>query len=468
MRRDTVHQARMRPASGLIHTATLLAALSTIAGPSTGQIKAADACRTSVLYGVVWLSGQDFANDTARRVAQEYCNPDARMAELREAVGKLGIALEERQAPLAELPGIRGLKVLRLTSPVELVVALGVSEPWVQVVPDGLMELMAWTELERRYSGEALVVRTDQPAEGPILQWDEWVADAGSTLHLSELDQAFRLTNAGDGPLVVKPETNACCGAPRLTVESTTIPPGESTEVRFSMTANHSGERTESLALVTNDPLQPLACVTVRAHVPHEPKVYPTTLEVSSNGASSPSPWVRVSGPPEMEILDVRTAKGLLDIEVGESELTDRGRREWKIVLRPRLEAIAGRVEDELTVETNHARRKTIAVPVKLEIPTALQTAPLSAFFGFVPRGQPASREAAVWPSDPEHEFEIVAVETDTKGISASASRTDAGYVVTVSVETEVPGVVEGEVVLRTSLPGQRALRVPVYAHVLG
>jgi hypothetical protein len=120
----------------------------------------------------------------------------------------------------------------------------------------------------------------------------------------------------------------------------------------------------KSARLLTNDPTQPVAFVTVHGPAPHDLRAYPDRLYLGGDKGHALSRTITVSGPAEMDLTDASCDKGLFDVQVGKPEVSEDEKKTWKIELTFKPTTFVGPLEDQLSIHTTHKERPLITIPI--------------------------------------------------------------------------------------------------------
>jgi hypothetical protein len=108
------------------------------------------------------------------------------------------------RAPLEELAdAIRGPKVIHLEAPDHFAVLVRADAQWAHLVERGQSALVARAELNRRYSGHALILQSPDREDGPRLDLETFHHSFGAAAVGEHVRWAFELRNTGTGDLVL-------------------------------------------------------------------------------------------------------------------------------------------------------------------------------------------------------------------------------------------------------------------------
>jgi hypothetical protein len=363
---------------------------------------------------------------------------------------------------------VPGPKIIHLADPAHFLVVARASDEWVQLLDGGRVVVVPRAEIEQRYSGHALILDQAQfPDGGPRLEAPEFHYTFGIAGVGQEVEHAFTVRNVGDQELVVRPQEKGCCGAPEVTISRQSLPPGESAEVTVAFTIGYSGSVMKSAELLTTDPTQPVVFLTVHGQVPHDLRAYPDRIYLSGDKGAVGGRTVTISGPAEMDLTEVKTERGLFDLDLSEPSVSEDGKKTWTLQLTFRPESFVGEIADQLSITTTHAERPLITIPIAGRIRGDLSVGPPSVFLGFVTPGAQAQQTVTIASRSFTRFAVRAAVSADPKIAVGEPSEADGVWRIPVSVATSESGVIDGRITVTTDVPGEETLEIPVYAHII-
>ncbi len=450
-----------RPKCTGLLLACLLAAVLLYDAPVGAQ-----SCGVASLFDFCVLIGQELPKEQQEAILEAYPAEGASMLDIKQAAESLRIALVGAKATIEELGKVAGPKILHLRDPAHFVVMPRASPEWVQLLDSGRVVVASRGEIERRYTGHALILEQEPNPGGARLQLAEFHYSFGIAGIGQEVEHVFTVTNVGNEDLTIGLQAKGC-GAPSASIGKETLAPGESTDVTIKFTVAYSGNVTKSAKLLTNDLTQPVAFVTVHGKVPHDLRVWPDRLYFSGGKAQPLSRTITVSGPAEMDLKEISCEKGLFDIEVGEPKISEDEKKTWQLTLAFKPEVFVGEFEDQLSIRTTHPERPLITIPIKGRIRGDLEVRPPFAFFGFVEPGEKAEQAITI-RSRSGADFAVKSAVADKDVVKlGTPQQRDGTWVIPVSVDTSQPGAIEATVTVTTDIPGEETLKIPVYAHVV-
>ena len=380
-----------------------------------------------------------------------------------------GLTLRGVKGVLADvLATAWGPWVAHLDEPNHFLLVLRASPQWIQVLDRGQLRVLERARLEERYSGHALILDQAQFGDGrPCLQVLEFhhefqVAGVGQTVR-----HTFTVRNCGAADIQLSGQRSSCCGGVSVSIPTETLRAGDSTEVAVEFTVTRSGEVMKSAKLLTTDPTQPVVFLTLHGKVPHDLRAHPDRMHIADDKGACPTRSVTITGPPEMEITEVNTERGLLLTQLGEPTVDEDEKKLWTLTVSLKDESFVGEIADTINIKTTHRERPLITIPVTGIIRGDVRIDPPSVFFGFVKPGAEAKQEVVI-QSRSGAEFTVTRAECKTAGVTVGAprQRQDGAWVISVSVRTAKAGVVDAAITVTTGVKGEETLTIPVYAHV--
>ena len=425
-------------------------------------------CGTASLAAFAKLVGAPIPRDRLSAISRAMPDAGPSMLDVKQAAEAQGIALKGIGAGLEEAAGFGGPAIIHLSEPDHFVVLARLSGEWAQVVDSGAVVAVPRAELEKRYSGHALVLADDRPRDGGRVQIEEFHYALGVSGVGQTVEHTFAVTNAGNGVLMVEPENCKTCGAPETLVAQEVLAPGKSTAVTVKFPVTSSGNVMRLAKLRTNDPRAAIVYLTLRGSVPHDVQVQPTRLHVSRDKNAVALLSVTVSGPADMNLIEPSCERGLFDVRLAAPEVDANEKQTWQLELGFKPQDFVGRIEDQLAVRTTHRDRPLITVPITGEVRGDADIRPAQVFFGFVTAGDKAEQVVAI-TSRSGSAFGVNSAKLERKGLRVTQPiQTDDGsWRVTATLTAEQLGVIDTELVLTTDVPGEETLEIPVYAHVL-
>jgi len=251
-----------------------------------------------------------------------------------------------------------------------------------------------------------------------------------------------------------------------VTVGQTVLAPGEETTVTVTKTVRVSGPFSETITLHTDDPANPVVYFTLHGDVPHDLIILPDRVYIAGVRGEAPTRTLRLLGPETAAIIGVSSRDSCFAVETAPVPAPWEGQKAWDVTLTAGPDLPAGSTEDELRIETTHAARPLITVPVAIDVQPQIRRLPPKLFFGFVQPGETAGRTLTLRSFD-GRAFRVTAATCEAAGVSAALEQAAPDrWLVRVAVNRAEPGVIDTTLVLTTDLPGEERIEVPLYADV--
>ena len=446
-------------------TAPAIAILLALLSPAAISARS---CGVASLLDLASLLEREPSAEAREGIEGSYPGPTCSMRDIAEAGRRVGIELHGVVGELSEVGAPPGPAIIHLSEPDHFVVLARLSGEWAQVIDSGAVVAVPRAELEKRYSGRALVLADEAPTDGARAQIEEFHYAFGVSGIGQTVQHTFTVSNVANRPLVVEPDNCETCGAPDVTVAQEVLAPGKSTAVTVKFTVTSSGNVMRSAKLRTNDPRAAIVYLTLQGTVPHDVQVYPTRLRVSRDKNAVPPLHVTVSGPVGMDVTGATCEGGRFDVQVGAPEVDANENKTSELELSLKPQDFVGRIEDELAVRTTHPDRPLITVPITGEVRGDADIRPAQVFFGFVRAGDKAEQTVTI-TSHSGDPFAVKSAKLKGKGLRVTQPiQTDDGsWRVTATLTAEQLGIIGTKLVLATDVPGEETLEVPVYAHVV-
>ena len=161
-------------------------------------------CGTASLAALAELVGAPIPADRVSVLAQQMPDAGPSMLDVKQAAEGQGIALKGIGGTLDEAAGFGGPAIIHLCEPDHFVVLARLSDEWAQVIDSGAVVAVARPELEKRYSGHALVLADEAPTDGGRVQVEEFHYAFGVSGIGQTVEHTFTVTNAGNRALMVE------------------------------------------------------------------------------------------------------------------------------------------------------------------------------------------------------------------------------------------------------------------------
>lgn len=302
----------------------------------------------------------------------------------------------------------------------------------------------------------------------------------------------WKISNSGksDLELTKGPSTCSCTIANFQNDESKFIlKPGDSTEIELKWeTRQNNGEFKKSASVLTNDPLNPSIEFVVQGIVRPAVMVRPIDMVVNfqsvSNEKVNESPIaVFSSDKDDLKVLSVTTSKpDFIETEIipfNEAELADLTEKEkvhgQKVVIKLKPGMPVGLFSEEMIVKTNHPEQGDLRLTITGKMSGPISSFPETLRMSQVSADKGGTAQAALMIRDKKPtKFEVVEVPENVKvtvvpADEATGEKSSGRYILTATVPPgSKPGVLQGNIVLKTDHPMASEVKIPVTGVVLG
>ncbi|MCD6361641.1 MAG: hypothetical protein J7M38_12365, partial [Armatimonadetes bacterium] len=152
----------------------------------------AQTCGVGSLFDLSELAGRDLSKEQRQEILDAYPADESSMLDIKQAAEKLGLRLVGVAASLDELThNVRGPKIIHLNDPAHFLVMARDSSEWVQLLDHGRVTIAPRAEIEKRYSGHALILDQSQ------------FPDGGARMEVPDFHHTFGI--AGGGVTIAAP-----------------------------------------------------------------------------------------------------------------------------------------------------------------------------------------------------------------------------------------------------------------------
>jgi len=302
----------------------------------------------------------------------------------------------------------------------------------------------------------------------------EPVWDAGIVAKGAQVAHEFTIRNTGTEMLQIR-EVRPACGCTVVSYDPA-IPPGGEGKVRAEVdTGSFSGAIAKEVTVFTSDPGNPMIQLTIRAQVRAALDAQPgyfRFLHVVGAPAESGTQIVWSADFPELQVLSVSSPMPALTVTfrpATEKEREPQGRgNQWVIAATLAAEPPPGPLSGDVRVETNHPRKKVLAIPIAGYVRPVVMITPPTADFGSFPAGQPRKGSVLItnYGSAP---LQLLGVDSDVKGLVARIDEREKGkrFDLALTLSPDLArGPLHGALRVRTSSSKQPLLEVPVTGEV--
>ncbi len=293
------------------------------------------------------------------------------------------------------------------------------------------------------------------------------VHDFGRVDEGATVEAPFVIRNDGGAPLELQRIVPACgCTTVASEAGKNSLKPGESLtlNVKFD-TAGFSGQKTKTVRVYTNDPLNPSGVITLRGEITGEFTVQPPRAffgDVRSGTERSIDVLVK-SRNSATKLGEVASRSEYLEVS---KEASADGIR---IQVRLKPTAPVGILRSTVTVQTSSANEPVLAFPVFAKVQGDLQFSPTYLSFDLLegPLEAPVSKEVEL-KNVADDSPKIVEVRSSNPLVTGQVREIQAGklFEVTATIAAGAQGVVRAQLTLTTDRADEerRTVVLPVYA----
>ncbi|MBI3303732.1 MAG: DUF1573 domain-containing protein [Deltaproteobacteria bacterium] len=308
------------------------------------------------------------------------------------------------------------------------------------------------------------------PASGaPRIVFSEPVHDFGKVEQGEQVTHLFRFTNQGGQDLRVE-SVKTSCGCTAAVISADVVPPGKEGTISATFDTSHfSGEKAKSISVYSNDPLQPVATLTLQGEITVEVAVEPAQLYLGRlRRGEETTRTVEVLYDANKPIAITKVENTSPVVKVQTEDLTKEGQKGKKLLVTLKKDAPLGRLNDQITVTTTSQKRPSVAIPVFGSIEGDVLVLPPQVSFGVVRRGEGKTQEVSI-KSRAAKPVHVLRVQSSTADVVPELTAVKDGeeYRLTLSAKGDSKlGRIQGEVQVFTDHPEEKVLTIPLYGMV--
>jgi hypothetical protein len=350
--------------------------------------------------------------------------------------------------------------------------------------------IVAETDFLNSWTGDVIAAAkpTKEDLEkAPRVQFVETEHDFGDVWQGEKVEHSFVFKNVGSGTLEITDVRAGCActavlvsregtgdsgDAPRSAEAENRFRPGESGYIKVVLNTAGKRHQTESsVAAHTNDPLNPVVALRVKANVRIAVEVTPSQAyfgRVSKGSSLTREIRIRTTEEPAFEILEATSSNPHVQFDLARLDPVAGDESTTSYLLKISLDiegmAYGEEIKDAIVLKTTSKQRPSIEIRVDAMVtgdvflaPTTLRFAPL------YPKGEMI--RYLILRNNGQDDVDILEVKSEIPGLSFETQTLSPGkqYRIKVTLRVdETPQPVEGEVVVVTSHPEQSELRVGV------
>jgi hypothetical protein len=291
---------------------------------------------------------------------------------------------------------------------------------------------------------------------------------------------AFEIRNEGDAPLEVTDVRPSCgCTVARF---DRTIAPGEVGKVNVTLkTDTFSGPISKSIAVFTNDFDNPKLQLVVKAHVKPYIQVMPGYARYNYVRGEKIVPIPQLLWAEDGSDIKVVGAKGPADHvkvsfrEAKEEERDSRAKgRQWLLEVELAADSPVGPLRDQVVVTLDHAKQKTVKIPVSGFVRPRQHITPEEVNFGQLQGSALPFQRTFDFTNFITKPIQLTQIETGNEAIKVevkpSANETEKGYRfrVVLTIGSDMPkGSFDSTVKIHTTDSQNPVVELPIKGTVL-
>lgn len=251
-------------------------------------------------------------------------------------------------------------------------------------------------------------------AQAPAQEWAKQLFkthshDFGTVARGSKTIYEFEMENVFEEDIHIA-SVRASCGCTIPSIKKDTLKTWEKGAIIAEFnTRAFLGQRSATVTVTIDKPFYAEVQLNVKGYIRSDIVFNPGTVnfgEVDNGSPAVKKVELSYAGRDSWKILDVRSANPHLEVELNE-KTRGGGRVAYEMQVRLTDDAAEGYLEDQLTIITDDARLKNIALPVEGRIVAPLTVSPGSLFLGVLEPGQKVTKQLVVKGKQP---FKVLAV----------------------------------------------------------
>ena len=308
------------------------------------------------------------------------------------------------------------------------------------------------------------------PADSaPRIVFGEPAFDFGKVEQGEQVTHMFRFTNQGGQDLRIE-SVKTSCGCTAAMISAEVIPPGQEGTISATFDTTHfSGEKAKGITVYSNDPLQPVATLTLQGEITIEVAVEPAQLylgRVRRGEETTQTVEVFYDANKPIEIAKVENSHPSVHVQT--EELSKEGKKGKKLLVTLKKDAPLGRLNDQITVTTTSPKKPVVEIPVFGSIEGDMLVLPPQVSFGVIRRGESKTQEISI-KNRGTKPVQVVRIHNSSAEVVAELTPVKPGeeYRVTLRTKGESkPGRIQGEIQVFTDHPEEKVLTIPLYGIV--
>jgi len=301
------------------------------------------------------------------------------------------------------------------------------------------------------------------------MTFDQKEYNFGEAIGVDKIEHIFKFRNEGKGELKIE-KVNTTCGCTAALLSSKQVPPGGTGEITATFTiGSRQGPQTKHIYVLSNDPSEPKATLTIKGAIIPQVSVSPTSLSLSNrDGAASRSVTIAQTLPEELTLGKISQRLNLLNTKLAEAA-PENGKKRYSLEISLKPDVEPGRYFETVSVETNSKTKSRIDIPVRIMVHGDIQANPPRVNLGSLKSGQEISKPITL-KNEKGRPFVVESVEIDNAAFSVSpAPPTSPAVSHAFTLAGKAPekqGVVRAKIVFRTDNPKQKQVEITLYGYI--
>jgi hypothetical protein len=304
------------------------------------------------------------------------------------------------------------------------------------------------------------------------LQFDRTVHDFGTVSQIETAAATFTFRNTGDGIVRIE-RTESTCGCTVARITADILQPGESGQLAVTFKpVNLSGALEKQIAVLTNDPLNPVHTVIIKANIRTVFEVKPTLAflgDIESGAAAETTVEVKRIDGQKLAIKKAVVSGVQATAELKPVENSDG--KTVHVHLRTQAEGKPHQLTGMLSVYTDDVPEPVVLVPLYGRIVTPITIDPLLVTWDVPDAAHWASvgaktttRRLSVFCAEAEEPLKLSNFSSDVEGMLVRIVTLEAGrkYEVHLKLAQPVKESLQGYISFDTNLPSRPTLEVPI------
>ena len=325
--------------------------------------------------------------------------------------------------------------------------------------------------LMQRWKGHAVIFQLVFKETGPRIALNRALYHFGEISENQTVQYSFKLYNVGDANLEIT-RIKSSCRCTSSTLKSQTIPPGgiEYVEVDYD-SRGFSGKVEEKITITSNDPVRPVATLTISGYVRSIPKALPSVLFARLSDIEQ-TKQISIQSPPSERPVAILSATSNT---LGIVPTVVKTGNQSVVSVKIRTDEINTTRDARVIIYTNSPDAPEISVPIKLQEKVPIKFVPKQIFFGTVggsleTREQQQIREVHFFVDDTS-QFEIQHIQKQSPHLSIEFTSDESNDSIILRVKlnhTAFAGTLRDTILLHANFRGEHAqVSIPVYAMVI-